>query len=178
VQREELSVGVSLNTQAVAMCQRVALEVDFEPLDRALDAGPVLVPPPVPRQMLRVLPFDLREISAVDSDVSAVATTTTRRCERAPATDAIASSIAGCSPGESVVGDIAPAHRETMFCIANGHPIAREPVDTSESIGDVSFRVPAGMNGDDETRRVANRCDPSWLRLLSISSSGVRWPKP
>jgi hypothetical protein len=108
---------MSLNPCGVAVAQVLGVQVDLQPLDRALDAGPFLVALAVATQVLRVLPVDLRGILAVDANVTARARTLafTAGGQRADGTDAAARIREKGCPNESLAGDITTEHARRYF---------------------------------------------------------------
>ena len=56
----------------VAVGEVLPVEIDFHASDSALNAGAFVIPGAVPGGMLGMVPIDLRKVSLVDSDVSAL----------------------------------------------------------------------------------------------------------
>ncbi len=56
----------------VAVGEVLPVEIDFQAFDGALNAGALVIPGAVPGGMLGMVPVDLRKVSPVGSDVSAL----------------------------------------------------------------------------------------------------------
>jgi len=64
---------MGLYAMDAAVCEMLPVEIDFQAFDSTLDAGTHAIPGAVPGRMLGMIPVDLWKVTAMDSDVSALA---------------------------------------------------------------------------------------------------------
>ena len=104
MQSQQLSVEVRLNSVCIAMGEVLCTEIDLQTFESALDASPLVVVDSVFGKALWVVPVDLREVIAFDSNVATLSFPEAGLPHGAVAAYRLAVLTIGGSPNVSVVG--------------------------------------------------------------------------
>ena len=190
VDDEQPPVEVRLHPASVPAGEVLAIEVDLQPLDGALDAGPQAVGGAVASLVLGVVPVDLREVRPVDPEVTAAtASGEAGSGHRTPRADRAALLPVGGGPQVATAGQVPAEEAEGVFSFADGDARGREAGDPRVARCELGGDSAAGDPGEQDeaealldlllisdVRRVRDRVGGRIEGLgPSLASNSPRW---
>ena len=116
MQSKQLAVQMSLNAKCISVCKVFASEVDLQAFDSALDTGTLAVAGLLARQVLGMLPIDVRLSVTRNADVSACAL-----ARRTGVANRLTLLVKRGDPNIALRLDIASKHLEAMTVFTHGY---------------------------------------------------------
>ena len=134
---------MGLSAIDAAMGEVLAVEINLQAFDSALDAGAFFVPAEVSGGVLGMVPVDLRKVSAGHSDVPTLTSAQAGRSERAALANRTATLIVRGDPDVPLTGDVTPTQLEAKLTLADRYAGRSEAIDAIKRIGQRGIDPPA-----------------------------------